>query len=143
MMRALLAKGMAFVIVGVGYLPLSMFLREELVTSVGGTPTGKVFVPRDSEAARRGYALPGEGTGAANLIGGQFERAARARAWSAVAIGTGVITSTIPLVLRRVRPTDVGTTKSSVAIVGRTVANGFGAPTRRSRNPHWLRIRRA
>lgn len=127
MLRVLLAKGIMFVLVGVGFLPLSLFMRQELTTSVGGTPTGKVFVPENSEAARRGYALPGEGTGPANFIGGQYNRAAKVRTWSAVAIVVGVAMATIALVARRMRSVDVGTTKSVIAIFGRTLANSFGA----------------
>ncbi len=127
MIRTLFAKALLCVVIGVGFLPLSMFLREELRTSVGGTPTGEVFVPRESEAARRGYALPGEGTGPANLIGGQFDRSEKVRTLSVVTIVVGLIISASSLMARRLRGTNIGTNKGDLGILGRMFGNCFGA----------------
>ncbi len=89
--KALERIGAALLIAGASFVPLSLFLRATMVSSVGqGEDTGKVFVPKSSEAARRGYALPGEGTRAVR-IGSQLSRSDRVLAVAAAGSALGLL----------------------------------------------------
>jgi hypothetical protein len=116
-MRTLLAKGLFLIWVGIGFLPLSFFLNQELRTSVGGTPTGEVFVNRRT----------GEVTGPANFIGEQFTRSARVRFYSLLLVIAGVVMSAMALIARRTRSVNVGTDESVWKIFKAVLGRGFGA----------------
>lgn len=82
---------MALTVVAGALLPLAAYMHLELFSSVGrGEGTGKVFVSKQSEAARRGYAVSGEGR-TAYRFGAQATRSEKIFAAAAVNVGLAVV----------------------------------------------------
>lgn len=125
MFEQMLRKGIVLVLVGVAFLPLSLFLRQELTTSVGGEPTNEVFVPANSEASERGFALPGEGT-PAYFIGGQLDRAGKVRALSVLEIALGLTMIAASLLARSVAGRQIGTAKGGLGILFSLAGSSIG-----------------
>jgi len=84
-------RGATLVVLCAALVPLAWWQGLDLQTSVGADDgTGQVFVPRHSEAARRGFALPGEGR-PARTVERQAERSTRILVAAGVEASCGLL----------------------------------------------------
>jgi len=96
--RAILLIGLGF-----GLLPLGGMVLMPMMTSVSSgesRSTNQVFVSKSSEAARRGFALPGEGRAAFQVLT-QTSRSTRIFVAAACEIGLGIVVLAAAAALRK------------------------------------------
>lgn len=96
-------RGIMIMGLGGGFLPTACWIQHPLSTTVSGPEaqdTGKVVVARSSDAARRGYALPGEGNTAYH-VAAQANRSERAFIAAGVQFVVGVLVFVPALLLLR------------------------------------------
>lgn len=120
--------GFALVLTGAALLPLSFYVSEKLNTSVGaGDNTGEVFVSPKSEAAKRGYARPGEGTPARTILP-QLDRSGKLRYASLGELIAGsalILAAVVATLARPAARRGVGSPSEILKLFGASLAGGL------------------